>query len=236
MNVAVRALKEATRPARHRIASLIGGGARSFSAFGEDLIVLAWLQQQGCSIPKVRYLDIGAAHPINLSNTYMLYSLGASGVLVEPDPRQIAALRAYRRRDTVINAGVAFDERRSARLTRLSSPVFNTYSEESAANVSLASERWMSDRQKIVDQIETPLLPINDVIEKNFDSAPDFLSIDTEGCDLGILSSLNFELYGPRVICIEAPSLAFFDLLGPHGYTMVCKTPDNAIFLRSNNS
>jgi hypothetical protein len=59
----------------------------SYSAAGEDRIVLAWLEMgYRLDIRNVRYLDVGANDPSVLSNTFLLYQLGASGVLVEPDP------------------------------------------------------------------------------------------------------------------------------------------------------
>ena len=77
----------------------------SFSAFGEDVIVASWLRAAGLDMREIRYLDVGAGEPRQLSNTCLLYTLGASGVLVEPDPDQANALLAARSRDTVVNVG-----------------------------------------------------------------------------------------------------------------------------------
>jgi len=87
----------------------------SYSAAGEDRLVLSWLQviYQLKDASKIRYCDIGAAEPRRLNNTYILYARGASGVLIEPDPGQAQVLQRTRPRDTVLNVGVAFDERRS---------------------------------------------------------------------------------------------------------------------------
>ena len=47
----------------------------SYSQCGEDLLVALVLQLIRGSRPK-KYLDIGANHPLNLSNTALLYADG----------------------------------------------------------------------------------------------------------------------------------------------------------------
>ena len=50
-------------------------------------------------IARPTYLDIGAADPTALSNTYLFYTRGCHGVLVEPNPARLGALRSVRPRD-----------------------------------------------------------------------------------------------------------------------------------------
>ena len=50
------------------------------------------------------YLDIGASHPSRISNTWLLYKLGWSGVTVEPIERLSKLHRAWRPRDTQVQA------------------------------------------------------------------------------------------------------------------------------------
>jgi FkbM family methyltransferase len=206
----------------------------SYSAAGEDRIVLAWLEVvYRLDLSKVRYLDIGANHPTELSNTFLLYRLCASGVLVEPDPDLCAALKNKRRRDTVLNVGAAFDVRRSARLKRLTARAFNTFSAEKAHDVTEASKNWKPDqRQAIVDEIDVKLVPINDILAEHFSTGVDFISIDTEGVDMQILQSIDFNRYKPKMVCVEnsRPQNEFVELLSPFGYGFVAITPDNLIF------
>lgn len=212
---------------------------RSFAANGEDLLVLGWLRHYGCDLSRIRYVDIGANDPVFLSNTFMLYEAGASGVLVEPDPELAARLRAKRPRDIVVNAGVAFDERRSATLFRLTASGFNTFSRAQADFVVESSRNWgPNDRQEIIGEITVPLIPINEIIAGHTE-APALVSIDTEGCDLSILRTLDLGLLSrdlqiPHFICAEASaSLADFEqILVPAGFELAARTPDNWIFRR----
>src|SRR5262245_11707880 len=82
-------------------------GSSYYSGEGEDAVILSWLRYHGSEMSKIRYVDVGAAHPVRLSNTYNLYRLGARGILVEPDPMLARRLRRARPNDIVIEAGVA---------------------------------------------------------------------------------------------------------------------------------
>jgi len=212
---------------------------RSFAANGEDLLVVGWLRHYQCDLSRIRYIDVGANHPIFLSNTFMLYEAGASGVLIEPDPRQAELLRAKRPRDVVVNAGVAFDHQRSATLFQMTSNGFNTFSRTQADFVVKSSRNWEPHaRQEIVGEITVPLLPLNEIITKHV-QAPAFVSIDTEGFDLAILRTLDLGLLSsdpqiPCFICVEAsaPLVDFTQALQPAGFEFVARTPDNWLFRR----
>lgn len=228
MLISARAIRELASAWKNKTRS-------SFSAYGEDLIVFAWLEAAGVSPAEATYLDVGAAHPQRLSNTFLLYRHGAKGVLVEPDPEQAAFLQAQRPRDTVLNAGVAFDERRQADLIRLSTRLFNTFHEDQAGKVVSASENWRPDqRQCVKDRVRVELIPINDIMQEHFSEARlDFLSIDVEAKDFDVLQSLDIARWKPRLICIEAsaPESTVSPYLSPFGYSLVARTPDNLVYL-----
>ena len=60
----------------------IGGKVRgSFAQNGEDLFILDYFKGKVGT-----YIDIGASHPVRLSNTYLLYQNGWRGVNIEPIP------------------------------------------------------------------------------------------------------------------------------------------------------
>jgi FkbM family methyltransferase len=231
-------MSDVTRSARYRIAASLCPRFLSYSPYGEDKVVIGHLHAQiGGDLASARYLDIGAADPVLNSNTYALYQLGASGVLVEPNPEKATALRRRRPRDTVVQAGASFDNERSGELIRFGSGqagLFNTFSTHQAERVIEASKGWR-ERLHVIDKIDVALVPIDELIKAHFaDVAPDFLSIDVEGLDYEVLSSMQLSVFRPRLICVEAsrPAADFASLLGPHGYQVICVTPDNLIFLR----
>lgn len=182
----VRALKEGWRKQ----------GRISYAQGGEDLIA-ATLLRDLLKIPFPTYLDIGAHHPVYLSNTFLLYTLGCRGVCVEPDTILFQRIKRKRKRDICLNVGVGITEQRSADFYVLSTRTLNTFSREEA-------ELQVRTQSHTIDKIiQIPLVPIDEIIQKNFESCPNFVSLDTEGMDLAILKSFNFEKFRPEVFCVE---------------------------------
>jgi FkbM family methyltransferase len=220
MSVFVSRLKSLTRPARLLSASMICRYAVSFSASGEDHVAVGWLQTAfGIrDWSKVRYLDVGACYPMTLNNTFAFYRRGASGVLLEPNPHLARTLKKRRPRDRVVCAGAAFDNRRTATYTMHKNPVFNGFVEGNTGDV--------------VDRLELPLVPLNDLFEEHLKDGCHFMSIDAEGVDFEILRSLDFRRFKPLVVCVEASQgpVAMLEVLKPHGYQFICKTPDNLMY------
>jgi len=218
---------------------LVPRSRRSYAGNGEDLLIAGWFRHYGCALAQVRYVDVGANDPTFLSNTFLFYEAGAHGVLVEPDPELAELLRARRPRDIVVNAGVAFDEQRSATLFRMTSRGFNTFSRAQAEFVVSSSRNWgPGEQQEIVGEVSVPLLPLNEIVAAHV-ASPSLVSIDTEGFDLPILRTLDLALLAadpkvPCFVCVEASTrLADFSaLLSPAGFEFAARTPDNWIFRR----
>jgi hypothetical protein len=73
----------------------------TYGQCNEDLIIEAVLRAQtrrvGRTMSTIRYIEIGANHPIQTNSTYLLHRLyGASGVLVEPIPSLAETLQKVR--------------------------------------------------------------------------------------------------------------------------------------------
>ena len=206
-------------------------GQRAFSAFGEDLLMLGWLEAAGVRPPDVTYLDVGAWHPTKMSNSALAYMRGGSGVVVEPDPKCCRELRRRRPRDVVIEAGAAFDERRSATLIRFEQSGFNTFSEEHARSV----VDWFRERDpanaRMLGRIEARLVPVMEIVAEHFADRPcHILDVDAEGVDNAIMATIDFERFTPWLACIERPSDATAAKLSAAGYELLAITPHNRIF------
>jgi FkbM family methyltransferase len=212
------------------------GGKISYSQCGEDLIVDFVLTVMGRSKPS--YLDIGAYHPTQLSNTYLFYRKGGRGVLVEPDPDLCRAIRRLRRTDVCLNAGVGVTPAAKANFYIMTTRTLNTFSKEEA-------ERYQSyGNQKIEIVIEIPLLTLEDILRKYFHPCPDFISLDAEGLDLAILKSLDLNRFRPAVFCIETIKytedkselknlkiLEISDIMESQGYMTYADTHINTIYV-----
>ncbi|MBA4186501.1 MAG: hypothetical protein C0467_00640 [Planctomycetaceae bacterium] len=172
--------------------------AHSYAQAGEDLIV--GMMFDYLKLPLRTYIDIGAADPVHINNTYLFYTTGARGVLVEPNPEMTPRLRAKRPRDTVLGVGIGVTNQKEADFYRTNEPSWNTFDKETAD----AYPQSTGGRIKVQEVIKIPLVNVNDVFTEHFGGvAPDFVSLDVEGFELPILQSLNFEKYRPKTICIE---------------------------------
>ncbi len=175
----------------------------SYSQFGEDLIFEYFFNVNGIGNPS--YLDIGANEPRYISNTYYFYERGSRGVLVEPNPFLYNKLKNDRPHDTVLNTGIGLSDIKEADFYLFPNYAngLSTFSEKEAKHW---EEIGMKGLGKIPVEkvIKMPLVPVNSIMEKYFpEKAPDFISLDVEGLDLEILQSMNFDLYRPKLICVE---------------------------------
>jgi FkbM family methyltransferase len=176
---------------------------QSYSQFGEDLIVTYLFNILGIRQPT--YLDIGANHPRLTSNTYYFYDRGASGVLVEPNPRLCKMLRSARPRDVVLEVGVGPEADTDAEFY-----VFGGYADGHSTFSKSEATHWETVGLKghpkfpVAKVIRVPLVPINRIIAEHFAGrAPNLLSLDVEGLDLNVLKGLDFERFAPDVACVE---------------------------------
>jgi FkbM family methyltransferase len=208
----------------------------SYSQCGEDVIVRLILEDLGIDLRS--YLDVGAYLPIAYNNTYLFYSKGARGVLVEPNVDLIPKLKAGRPKDTVLNVGIGVTDQAAADYYCLTLPEWNTFDKDEAERAVGKSE----GRVKIEKVVKMALVPINRIIEGHFHGkSPDYLSIDVEGMDLPILRTLDFQRFRPRVICTETPSLSTgrmvsetTEFLSGQGYAARAMTYANTIYLDEN--
>jgi len=209
---------------------------KSFSQFGEDLIISAALSFLGKG-KDCTYLDIGANHPYDLSNTYAFYEKGCGrGLLIEPDPLLYQNLVRARPRDQVLNVGIGFgSEVELAKFYVMSNRALNTFSKEEALRIDAEGV------YRIVDEYHVKLIPLNYLFANHLPKIPDFVSIDVEGLDFQILQSFDLNKYRPPIFCVETLEFRMnregkkitkiIDLMLQNGYFVFADTYLNTIFV-----
>jgi FkbM family methyltransferase len=173
----------------------------SFSQQGEDIVLYHALHDL-LKIERPTYMDIGAAHPVQSNNTYLLYGTGSTGVLVEPNPFYVEMLRRRRPNDVVVAAGIGVDDAAAADYYEIKeNPLLNTFSPEQVA----ALQKGKAD--SVVARVtKMPLININRAIADHLGRSPDLLSTDVEGLDYAIIKTLDLARFRPGVICCEGVS------------------------------
>jgi FkbM family methyltransferase len=206
----------------------------SYAQAGEDLIVdfIAKAMQ----IDDITYLDIGAHHPTQFSNTYLFYKRGFRGVLVEPDPELMASIRTVRPHDVCIEAGVGVQAATTAQFFVMSTRTLNTFSEDEAKRYEAMGT------QRIEKVLSVPLVTLDHILADRFgDREPILMSIDIEGLDFEVLSTLNLKKYRPPIVCIETLKYSetreetkdarIAQLMSENGYFVYGDTYINTIFV-----
>ena len=204
---------------------LIGKG--SYSQYGEDTVI----QHKLAGTERGLYFDIGCSHPFRISNTYLLYRSGWSGVAVDPIPHFSWLYRLWRPRDTFVNCGVASTAGKLKYHELLPSVL-------SSFDAVYVQEQIARGRAEILREYTVDVIDINTLFDRHSGGrAIDLLSIDVENLDLDILSSLDFSRHQPRCICVEYNSegdkAALLALLEPNGYNDLHFTQGNIIALRA---
>jgi len=211
----------------------------SSSQAGEDCIISYALKALNLPVSSCTYLDIGANHPIDFSNTYFMYQKGARGVLVDANPQLIPKLKFYRPEDIVLNNIVCNEPDKTMDFYILSGDGLSTANYESV-QASIKEAPWI----KIVDTVKVKSISIKDIIDKYFEKAPTVLNIDIEGMEMDILNSIDFEKFRPLFIIIEMIPFSkdlvvgiknqeIIDFMKKHDYTEYAFSGINSIFINN---
>lgn len=198
-------------------------GGRTYAQHGDDLAIINIFHR--LKIWKPSYLDIGAHHPFDLSNTALLYQRGSRGINVEANPALISEFRRHRPEDKNVCVAVG-PMSGAAKLNRIS--------EKSGCNSLLPLAG------KLHDSIDVPVLTADEIVNVYADGCwPDLLSVDAEGMDFEILASIDYARGGPKVICAEAVSqiadveTGIRELMLGNGYSVHSWVGSNMLMARS---
>lgn len=207
---------------------------RSFSQFGEDLIVASFFEEVG--VRRGRYVDIGAFHPRWLSNSHLLATKGWSGVVVDVDHKKVRLCTMARRRCSGITAAVAPAGSPSHvslySFQRLWSEI-DTLSREDAEEC----------RRRLgipFHAVEIPSIGVNEVLSVSCGERGrvDFLNIDLEGIDEEILGEIDFDRFEVGLICFENNDVfggtsASIAMLKARGYRHLATAGGSHLYVRA---
>ncbi len=164
-----------------------------FSQFGEDVAMEMFLDNKKDGF----YVDVGAFHPIELSNTYKLYArFHWRGINIEPNRGQIALFEKHRPRDINVHAAVSGAEGERD-YYRFEAATFNTISKAQADELRRQGHAGTTEKIQVfpLATILAKHLPPNQTI--------DLLSVDCEGHDMEVLASNDWTRYRPALVLVE---------------------------------
>lgn len=187
------------------------------------------------------FVDIGAHNGITYSNTYFFEKeLGWSGICIEPMPIRFAELQINR--NCICIQGCISNIEGTDQLLLISSPYVNVemlsgllhkYDPRHLERVDIEIMRYGGSYQII----DVQCFKLNKILEQSNISHIDFLSIDTEGGEFEILTSIDFSRFTIDVITVENnysnPLFAAF--LDRKGYVLETSLDQDCVFVRTNS-
>ena len=175
-------------------------GRLSFAQSGEDSIIHYILKAKGIPVEKATYLDLGANHAKEISNTYSLYCAGARGVLLEANPALIPELRLYRSEDIILHKCLCPDDNTDETLTFY---VMNgdglSTCDRSGAEEAIRENPTL----EIVQEVSVKGITMKEIINTYFNTPPFMVNLDVEGIEIDVLNSIDFESWRPLIFIIE---------------------------------
>lgn len=164
------------------------GGQTSISQIKQDIKVLEFYKNKKGGY----FVDIGANDGITISNTYLLEKdYEWNGICIEALPDKFQEL-VKNRKSININKAVY----------NTNGEILDFSSDNLFSGVSKNIDNHITVLTKPIIKVET--ITLNDVLDQN--NAPnfiDYLTLDTEGSELIILNSVNFDKYKFGLIHVE---------------------------------
>lgn len=197
----------------------------------EDLLLASLFAMIG--IEKTTYMDLGANHPVLISNTHFLYKQGCRGINIDANPDMKSVFDKARPEDININVGVSVKE---------GTIPFYVFGEQCSLNTFSKSEaeKLQSLNCTIQKVIELPVVKLESIVSKYCPNGfPDFLDCDIEGLDYEVLKDYDLTSNGPKVICVEVRSEdigKFDEMLKNKGYFRFCRLSGNNIYVQNKYS
>ena len=211
----------------------------AFGQFGEDVVALSILMSRKRLNIQGFYVDVGAHHPWQKSNTALLsHFKNWRGINIDANAEAIELFDQERPKDVNICAAIS-DEIVDADYTMFNRAGVNTLDpvmSEKQANASHGA-------YKIERVVKMTTRRLDDIFDKHVPTGKeiDFMSVDIEGFDFKALKSNNWEKYKPFLIAIEThgmnladlPSNEIYAFLSNHGYRLISHCFVTSIFIRT---
>ncbi len=142
---------------------------------------------------KGTFVEVGANHPINLSQTWLLEQNGWTGILVEPQAHCCEALRAGRPGSKVWQVACSSPEKRGTAKFLIS--------EEDVKSALAPSETDLDVQYSGSETVR--VVTLSEILAEEGIHELDFLSVDVEGFELDVFQGLDFERVRPKLILVE---------------------------------
>jgi FkbM family methyltransferase len=183
------------------------------------------------------YVDVGAADPVKDSVTKLFYDRGWRGIDIDPAPDLAERLRIERNRDVVVQVAVG-NEEGSLSFVQVPGTGLSTGSQEAAKAIASSRTDGVT--------IEVKLTKLDSILSTHLGVGTEihFLKIDVEGLEREVLLGLDFSIWRPWIVVVEATrpnttertDYLWNGILFDAGYEMVLFDGLNVFFVAQEHS
>lgn len=202
-----------------------------FSQLGQDKFIDEYFNQK----TNLVFLDIGAHDGVTLSNTYFLEKeRNWTGLCVEAQPSEFKKLLENRKCSCVNLAITNFDGEIDFTCVdgyaNMLSGISQNYNEAHKERIS----REVSSHGGSINKIKVQSKKLQTLLDEYNIKDIDFCSIDTEGSEFDIVSSIDFDKTNIKVFIIENnyQESTIQDFLKTKGYELHCKIQWDDVFIK----
>ncbi len=164
---------------------------KSYSLFGEDTFIINYFKNKSRGF----YIDVGCYHPLEGSNTHLLYKKGWRGINFDISDFSIKLFKFLRKRDISIRSGISNYSGKKQYYFRKKINMLNTLNEN------IGKIHFKNGYNTDVVNINTLDFFLEKFFKKNIEI--DLLKIDVEGEELNVLKSIDLKHFKPQLISIE---------------------------------
>lgn len=216
---------------KRRKANVRAGG---YSQYGQDVVVMELLGHPAHGV----FVDIGANDGVSFSNSLLFEQQGWTGICIEPNPVIYESL-AKNRACNLVNACIAGEDSNVTFLVvEGSGNMLSGIREFCDAHHLNRIDKEIRKNGGGTRTIEIEALSPATLLSRYDVREIDYLSIDTEGCEMEILKRFDFTKVPTKVIGVEnsTRSPVFANYLAIYGYRLAKCVGCDEIYVHSSIS